>query len=303
MTTASATNKSVTQGIVTDDELPLEDVVVVAVVAVVVFAEVLGLVVAALFVVAAADVVVLVAAAEVALVAAVAVEPPPVVATLVPALVADVAVVVVPLELVLLAQAVMLVPAVATMPIARARPRKSALLNETSDPARMLPKNDDEVPIVALVPSCQKTLQGDAPPIMAIEDVAVERALPIWKTHTPSAGPSSVSVPEVRSAVVAKQYTPGESVIPPSCCPVKMLAAGHARAASVLYVLLAMVKASGKAAKAAASPWSIEPTIEHEAVCETVVFEPTSPCTEDDVQVTPVPPSAVKLAASPREGI
>ncbi len=60
--------------------------------------------------------------------------------------------------------------------------------------ARMLPTNDVLVPSVAELPTTQKTLHGDAPPVSAtFEPVAVVSVLTALKTKTP--GLLSVTVP------------------------------------------------------------------------------------------------------------
>lgn len=56
--------------------------------------------------------------------------------------------------------------------------------------------------MVAEVPTCQNTLQGDAPPAKTtLAPVAVVRVLPIWKIHTSVVLPVNVSVPLSSAAV------------------------------------------------------------------------------------------------------
>jgi len=53
-------------------------------------------------------------------------------------------------------------------------------------PARMLPLNVVVVPIVAEMPTSQKTLHALPPPAMTTDEaLAVVNVLPIWKTQTP----------------------------------------------------------------------------------------------------------------------
>jgi len=90
--------------------------------------------------------------------------------------------------------------------------------------ARMFPTNRVPVPSVAELPTCQYTLQGEAPLIRSTEALlAVVSVLPIWNTNTALASPlaSRVSGP-VSCAAVAKKYTPGMSVFPPRSCPVRV---------------------------------------------------------------------------------
>jgi hypothetical protein len=55
--------------------------------------------------------------------------------------------------------------------------------------------------MVAVLPSCQNTLQGNAPPARAtVAPVAVVRVLPIWKIHTSVELPVSVRVPLTSAA-------------------------------------------------------------------------------------------------------
>jgi hypothetical protein len=64
-------------------------------------------------------------------------------------------------------------------------------VNAIITPAKLLP-----VCMVAEEPTCQNTLQGDAPPANAtVAPVAVVRVLPIWKIHTSVELPVSVRVP------------------------------------------------------------------------------------------------------------
>jgi len=86
--------------------------------------------------------------------------------------------------------------------LARARPVRVPpfsvmLVNAMMVPAKLLP-----VCMVAEVPTCQKTLQGEAPPAKAtVAPVAVVRVLPIWKIHTSVELPVNVRVPFSRAAV------------------------------------------------------------------------------------------------------
>jgi len=67
-------------------------------------------------------------------------------------------------------------------------------------PAKLLPDC-----MVADEPTCQNTLQGEAPPAKAtVAPVAVVRVLPIWKIHTSVEVPVSVRVP-FSCAAVEKQ--------------------------------------------------------------------------------------------------
>jgi len=53
-------------------------------------------------------------------------------------------------------------------------------------PARMLPLNVVVVPIVAEMPTSQKTLHALPPPAMTTDEaLAVVNVLPIWNTQTP----------------------------------------------------------------------------------------------------------------------
>ena len=90
--------------------------------------------------------------------------------------------------------------------------------------ARRFPTKRVPVPSVAELPTCQYTLQGEAPLIRSTEALlAVVSVLPIWNTNTALASPlaSRVSAP-VSCAEVAKKYTPGRSVFPPRSCPVRV---------------------------------------------------------------------------------
>jgi len=88
-------------------------------------------------------------------------------------------------------------PLIVTVPfLANARPLRLPpfsvmLANAMIFPAKVLP-----VSMVAEEPTCQYTLQGDAPPANAtVAPVAVVRVLPIWKIHTSVELPVSVRVP------------------------------------------------------------------------------------------------------------
>jgi hypothetical protein len=83
------------------------------------------------------------------------------------------------------------VPFLASARPARLPPSSVMLANAIIFPAKLLP-----VCIVAEEPTCQNTLQGDAPPAKTTEaPVAVVRVLPIWKIHTSVELPVSVKVP------------------------------------------------------------------------------------------------------------
>src|ERR1700676_1042487 len=88
-------------------------------------------------------------------------------------------------------------PLIVTDPfLARARPvsvppSRGMLVNARILPAKWLP-----VCMVAELPTCQNTLQGDAPPPKAtVAPVAVVSVLPIWKIQTSLELPVSVRVP------------------------------------------------------------------------------------------------------------
>jgi hypothetical protein len=94
-------------------------------------------------------------------------------------------------------------PLMVTEPfLARARPVRVPpfsvmLASAIIFPAKLLP-----VCIVAEVPTCQKTLQGDAPPAKTtLAPVAVVSVLPIWKIQTSVGLPVSVKVPFNNAAV------------------------------------------------------------------------------------------------------
>jgi len=73
----------------------------------------------------------------------------------------------------------------------RVPPFSVILVNAIIVPAKVLP-----VCMVAEEPTCQNTLQGEAPPAKAtVAPVAVVRVLPIWKIHTSVEVPVSVRVP------------------------------------------------------------------------------------------------------------
>jgi hypothetical protein len=89
------------------------------------------------------------------------------------------------------------VPFLASARPVRVPPLRVMLVSAIIFPAKLLP-----VCMVADVPTCQKTLQGEAPPAKAtVAPVAVVRVLPIWKIHTSVGLPVSVRVP-FRSAAV-----------------------------------------------------------------------------------------------------
>ena len=69
-------------------------------------------------------------------------------------------------------------------------PLSVMLVNAIITPAKSLP-----VCMVALEPTCQKTLQGDTPFKDTLELVPVIRVLPIWKINTSLGPPFSVRVP------------------------------------------------------------------------------------------------------------
>ena len=74
---------------------------------------------------------------------------------------------------------------------ARVPPFSVILVNAIIFPAKVLPTC-----MVAEEPTCQNTLQGDAPPAKAtVAPVAVVSVLPIWKIQTSVALPVSVRVP------------------------------------------------------------------------------------------------------------
>ena len=81
--------------------------------------------------------------------------------------------------------------------------------------ATIVPLNAEPAPIVALPPTCQKTLQGVAPPAKAtLLRLAVVSVEPAWKIQTSLDVPASVNVP-VRASEEAELYTPGVRVWPP----------------------------------------------------------------------------------------
>jgi hypothetical protein len=100
---------------------------------------------------------------------------------------------------------------------ASARPMiLSPVFTEIEVRARMLPWNDECVPSVAELPTCQKTLHACAPPVRTTElaepVISVE---PIWKIKTAFGSPcaSRVSAP-LRFSDDEAVYTPGVSVCP-----------------------------------------------------------------------------------------
>ena len=64
-----------------------------------------------------------------------------------------------------------------------------------------MPFISDPVPNVAELPTCQKTFFDNPPPAMMtwLLPVAVINVEPIWKIHTPVAGPDSVKLPVIPS--------------------------------------------------------------------------------------------------------
>src|SRR3954462_12833113 len=91
----------------------------------------------------------------------------------------------------------LLVPRLTAPFRARARPTIVALsTSEIVVRATMLPRNVVPVPRVAELPTCHHTFFAWAPPLSAIfAFVPVVSVDPIWNTHTPLAGPASVTVP------------------------------------------------------------------------------------------------------------
>jgi hypothetical protein len=63
-------------------------------------------------------------------------------------------------------------------------------------PAKTVPTNVDKAPVVSVVPSCQKTLLANAPPVKTtdVEDAVVTDVV-AWKIHTSVALPCNVNVP------------------------------------------------------------------------------------------------------------
>lgn len=99
---------------------------------------------------------------------------------------------------------------IVTAPVrAKARPTRLALvLRVMLASASTLPTKVVSVPIVAELPTCQNTLQPDAPLIRSTEALlAVVSVLPVWKTKTASGSPwaSSVSAPVICATVLGKQ--------------------------------------------------------------------------------------------------
>jgi hypothetical protein len=83
--------------------------------------------------------------------------------------------------------------------------------------ASIVPTNVVPVPIVAALPTCQKTLQGCAPSSRkTVLFEAVIRVEPAWKMKTAfgSPPPFKVTVP-VSPIPDAARYTPGVNVVPP----------------------------------------------------------------------------------------
>jgi hypothetical protein len=82
--------------------------------------------------------------------------------------------------------------------------------------AMMVPRKVELVPRVAELPTCQKTLQGEAPPVRRIELAdAVIRVEGTWKIQTAAGSPCAfrVRLPLICSEVTAL-YTPGVRVVP-----------------------------------------------------------------------------------------
>ena len=101
---------------------------------------------------------------------------------------------------------------------ANTRPATVALVCTVAEVnARMLPTKVVSVPRVAELPTCQKTLHGDAPPIsLTVLLDAVIKVDPAWKMNTAlgSFCAFRVTVP-VRLSADADLYTPGAKVCPP----------------------------------------------------------------------------------------
>jgi hypothetical protein len=201
------------------------DVVVVVAVAVVVAVvvvesvDVVVVVAVAVVVVESVDVVVVVSVAVVVAVVVVESVDVVVVVAVVVVVVVSVAVVVVVLVIVVVvvvgctagqaSPALTLLVSKVTAPfLAYSPPLELAPVTKVIDvSASTLPTKVVVVPMVAELPTCQKTLQGEAPPIRITEEaVAVVSVEPIWKTQTllESPWPSRTRAP-VSCALVEKE--------------------------------------------------------------------------------------------------
>jgi hypothetical protein len=93
----------------------------------------------------------------------------------------------------------------------------AAVFNVTEIAAKMFPTKKLPVPKVAELPTCQYTLEGNAPPVSRmLEPVAVTKELPIRKYQTSlnEPVPASVKTP-VTAAELLKLYVPGTNFMPP----------------------------------------------------------------------------------------
>jgi hypothetical protein len=128
-------------------------------------------------------------------------------------------------------------------PNANAPPFNTAAVSSVTEAAaRILPWNALSVPKVAEDPTCQNTLQANAPPVSTIpEPVAVIKELPIWKYQASldEPVPARAKTP-VRAAELLKLYVPGGKVLPPRL-PVKGIA--PPRVTSILYAVWASLRA------------------------------------------------------------
>ncbi len=90
-------------------------------------------------------------------------------------------------------------PVQVTAVCANARPFKEALVPRLmAVPAKTVPTNDDEAPVVSVVPICQKTFFAKAPPERTMEvDDAVDTDVAAWKIHTSVELPVRVKIPAV----------------------------------------------------------------------------------------------------------
>ncbi len=164
----------------------------------------------------------------------------------------------------------------------------------------MLPTNVESVPMVAELPTCQKTLHALAPLISnTLEALAVVRVLPILKRKT-LAGfpwPSRVRVP-VKLAEDVKQYTPSGKVRPTRSV-LGLLVQG--RPAISLYAVVTSLCACKATASAAwVAPFTVPGG---KPVIAVPGLTPRSPVSVvGPVLVTVEPPSTAKLSAVPREG-
>ena len=97
-------------------------------------------------------------------------------------------------------------PLIVTVPfLARARPVRVPPFSVMLASAMIFPAKLVPVWMVAEEPTCQNTLQGDAPPAKTtLAPVAVVKVLPIWNIHTSVELPVSVKVP-FSCAAVEKQ--------------------------------------------------------------------------------------------------